>query len=305
MRLANVMAGYWLDRDDLAKTTVEQYQYFYKLLQSYLPDDPEFEAITARQVKQFLSYLAGERGLSKKTAALCWAALASLWKWASKEIECENVVKAVPIPKYQAKLIEPYTSDQIKAMLSSAEYYTADRGGKRTKVRRATGLRDRAIILTLLDCGLRATELCNLKVGDYDQSRGRVMVKQGKGSKDRAVFAGKRTQKAIWRYLAERDKVKPTDNLFASSETGNRMDRNNLRKLLQRIGDHAGVEGVTVHRYRHTCAISLLRNGASSLAVQRVLGHEDLKTVLIYVKLAECDLEQVASAQSPADIWRL
>lgn len=45
--------------------------------------------------------------------------------------------------------------------------------------------------------------------------------------------------------------------------------------------------------------------GASSLAVQRVLGHEDLKTVLIYVKLAECDLEQVASAQSPADTWRL
>ncbi len=77
-------------------------------------------------------------------------------------------------------------------------------------MRRPTAKRDRALILTLLDTGLRASELCSLKIGDMDQKTGRLQVRHGvtggaKGGKGRTVYIGKTTRKILWRYLSERD----------------------------------------------------------------------------------------------------
>jgi len=77
-------------------------------------------------------------------------------------------------------------------------------------MRRPTARRDRAIILTLLDTGLRASELCSLRIGDVDLKSGKVIVRHGvggrsKGGKGRTVFMGKSTCRVVWRYLADRD----------------------------------------------------------------------------------------------------
>lgn len=87
-------------------------------------------------------------------------------------------------------------------MIKAADTKFFIRYGKRSTSYRHTAIRDKAIILTLIDTGIRATELCNLKVVDYDERRGRLYIRLGKGSKDRVVFAGKSAQKMIWRYLA-------------------------------------------------------------------------------------------------------
>lgn len=170
--------------------------------------------------------------------------------------------------------------------------------------RRATATRDRAILLVLLDTGLRASELTALVYRDYDEKRGRLHVRHGKGDKERVVFLGDTSRMALWRYLAMREKLTPQSPLFATrGETA--MDRAGLLHLVQRIGQRAGVEKAHPHRFRHTFAIWFLRNGGNPLELQRILGHEKLETVLVYVRLAEVDIERAAKAASPVDGWKL
>jgi integrase/recombinase XerD len=113
-------------------------------------------------------------------------------------------VQDVPPPRFEVAPVE--------AILKASEYCKESKTKDRRKftVHRATGNRDCAIILTLLDTGLRSTELCSLKIGDVDMKTGRVNVRHGtpggaKGGKGHAVFLGKSARRAVWRYLAERE----------------------------------------------------------------------------------------------------
>ncbi len=163
--------------------------------------------------------------------------------------------------------------------------------------------RDRAIILTLVDSGLRASELCALTVGDYDAQRGRLHVAHGKGDKERFVTVGARTQKAIWRYLTTRPRVKRNAPLFAT-RSEQHIRRDNLRKMLVSIGERGDVSHVHPHRFRHTFAITFLRNGGNVLTLKELLGHESLAMVMHYARVAEQDID-AAQRHSPADNWRL
>lgn len=160
-----------------------------------------------------------------------------------------------------------------------------------------------ALILTLLDSGVRVRELCALQVGDYDAARGRLHIRHGKGDRARFVVVGSRTAKALWRYLASRGEMAPVAPLFATREN-TALERNNVRHLLVRLGEQAGVAHMHPHRFRHTFAITFLRNGGSPLLLQALLGHARLETVQHYVRLAAQDIE-ATRAFSPADGWRL
>jgi integrase/recombinase XerD len=133
-------------------------------------------------------------------------------------------------------------------------------------MRRPTAKRDRAIVLTLLDTGLRATELCSLKIEDIDPKTGRVQVKHGlaggaKGKKGRVAFLGKTARRAVWRYLAEReDGEDPGAPLFLG-KFERPMNKDVLRRLIKRLGERAGVSNCHPHRFRHTFAITYLRSG--------------------------------------------
>jgi integrase/recombinase XerD len=110
-------------------------------------------------------------------------------------------MKGVPAPKYTEAQVESFTKEEIEALLKACEYCREARTDQRRKftMRRPTGRRDRAIILTLLDTGLRAGELCALRIGDLDLKTGKVIVHHGalgasKGGKGRTVFMGKATR---------------------------------------------------------------------------------------------------------------
>jgi integrase len=92
--------------------------------------------------------------------------------------------------------------------------------------------------------------------------------------------------------------------LFAT-RTGEPLNRSNLRKLIVRLADRAGVRNASVHRFRHTFAVSFLRNGGNVFALQEILGHARIDTVKIYVRLAERDLADAQRRASPVDNWRL
>jgi integrase/recombinase XerD len=141
-------------------------------------------------------------------------------------------------------------------------------------------------------------------MADYDSDTGRLRICHGKGDKERYVYLGKTAKRAIWRYLIDRQKTDASAPLF-STTTDRFLDRNNLRHMLNGIARSASVENVHPHRFRHTFAINFLRNGGNIFALQRLLGHERLDTVKIYVHLAQSDLEQAQRIASPADNWRL
>lgn len=306
MNLSKVVEGFFVvRRTRLAVTTVTNYRYcFDKLIARYGPNKP-FQEITTEDIRRFTDYLRG-MGLSERSVHDNLVICSVLWTFAASEFGYPHVVKGIELPKYDDKLIIPFTVEETKALVKAAEWTSGwdTRTGKQTRSKRPTTRRDVAIILTLLDTGIRVSELCNLTMKDYQSDTGRLHIRHGKGNKSRYVFAGMRAQKAIWRYVLERDRVRPADPLFAS-KTENTLERNNVRHTLGIIGQNAGVIGVHPHRFRHTFAVEFLRNGGNVFELKRILGHEKLATVEIYLELASVDIQKAQQANSPADNWRL
>ena len=317
MTFSDVVEGYWLARKrDFSPATVDQYSRVFTQFEAYLRTHgaPEFEAITANHVRGFLNDLADQE-LSKKSVANAWITLSSLWTWASQEMDVEHIIRGrVQRPNYNRQQPEPYTESEVRKMLDACDSTAEWRTLPGTFTQRSTAKRDRAIILVLLDTGLRASELCKLRVDDYDKKTGRLVVRQGKGGKQRSVYIGYTARQALWRYHQERmqrrreatgsNTIAGVEPLFPTS-SNHPMARDNLLHLVQRIAQRAGVKNANLHRFRHTFAINFLRNGGNVYALQELLGHSDLETCRVYLKLVDKDLRAAIAAASPADTWRL
>lgn len=304
---AAALEGYWLARrSNFSPHSVAEYSVTFTRFEAYIGAKP-LASITAADVQTFLDKTRDERKLAKKTVCNMWVALSSFYTWAEKELYIEHIIRGhVQQPEYRSPQIEIYSEVEIKAMLGACGETRPwqTRGGKLTRSPRPEHLRDQAIITTLVDTGVRASELCGFQMQDYIQAQGRLLVRHGKGDKQRVVFLGQSGRRTLWRYLVTRPDAQPNDPLFAA-KTGRVLDRNNLGDTLKRIGQRAGVLGVTVHRFRHTFAVNFLRNGGSVLELQEMLGHEKMETVRIYARLAEVDLAAAQRRASVADNWKL
>lgn len=307
MKISVAFEGFFLDKElTFARTTIANYRRALGRFAQHVGSDKELEEISTADVRQYLIALRVEHGLSRRSVHDAWAILSSFWTWAEKILGMPHVIRGqIPAPEYTARAIEPFTEAEIQRLLKAAEYEREwiTRKGNKARSKRPTAARERALVFTLLDSGLRASELCALTVGDYDAGRGRLRVRHGKGDKERYVVVGNRARKAIWFYLAGRNEPTPAEPLF-TTRSGGPLDRNNLRHIVGRLGVTAGVDDVHPHRFRHTFAINFLRNGGNPLLLQELLGHERLETVRIYVKLAEQDINK-AHRHSPADNWSL
>jgi integrase/recombinase XerD len=246
--------------------------------------------------------------LSQKTILNHWIALSSFWTWVERDLGLPHIIRGkVNRPRPRRRLSAAYTEAEIRELLAACDRGAGwDRAhGQRMEVKRPSALRDRALILVLLDTGIRASKLTALKLRDYEPKRGQLIIHHGKGDKKRVVFLGTAVKQGLWRYLVTRPGTKQDDPLFATRE-GAVMQRTGLRLLIFRIGTRAGARAdAEVHRFRHTFAVNFLRNGDNLLALQDLLGHEHMDTVRIYAKQAEVDLERQQKGVSPADRWKL
>jgi integrase/recombinase XerD len=171
------------------------------------------------------------------------------------------------------------------------------------------GLRDRAILETLYSTGMRRAELVALDVGDVDIERGTVLIRLGKGKKDRMVPIGERALMWIARYSAEvrAGQVDEAPALFVSKQAL-RLTGKQLSGIVKKAIDGAQLERVQVggplnsscHLFRHACATHMLENGADIRFIQALLGHADLGTTEIYTRVAILKLKQVHEATHPA-----
>jgi len=308
MQLDYAIEGYWLaKRRDFSTNTVNDYTLTFRRLTEFVGKTRELKDISSEDINRFLNHLRDDLELSPKTLLNAWIALSSFWSWVERDLGLPHVIRGkVNRPRPRRRLSAAYTEAEVRDLLAACDKGAGwDRAhGQRMDVKRPSALRDRALILVLLDTGIRASELTALKMRDYEPKRGQLIIHHGKGDKKRVVFLGSAAKQGLWRYLATRPGTKQDDPLFATRE-GAAMQRTGLRLLIFRIGTRAGVPDAGVHRFRHTFAVNFLRNGGNLLALQDLLGHERMDTVRIYAKQAEVDLERQQKGASPADRWKL
>ncbi len=306
LKLSQALSGFFLSAQarKLSPHTIEDYEnILINRFQAFLEKDYLVEEITSRHIEEFL---AAQTSISKKTTLNYHTGLSAFWTWAIREkIAREHVVRAVPAPKPEQVDILPYTQEEVRALLNSLERSKIyRRPGQRPATNTARNTeRNRAIILFLVDTGVRNEECCSLKLRDLDRRNQRTYI-FGKGAKERHVPFSARTHQAIWRYLTLRQDASLNEPLFLM-ETRRPFNRHRLLDLLQTIGARANVTDLTVHRFRHTCAIEYLRNGGDPYTLQRLLGHSTLDMVKRYLAIVQADIEKAHQRASPVDNWAL
>ena len=152
--------------------------------------------------------------------------------------------------------------------------------------------------MTLLDTGLRATELTGLDLADFDFTTGALNVRKGKGGKSRVVFLGQKSRKVVRAYLRLRGRQ--PGPLFLN-RSGDRLDYLGLRSVAVRRALQAGVPKPSLHSFRRAFALAMLRNGSDLLTLQRLMGHADLSLLQRYAKQTTDDLRSVHAHSSPVD----
>lgn len=288
----------------LSEHTIRDYTHTLTKFNTFLKKDVYIEDINARHIEKFL---ADQTHLSKKTLLNYYVGLCALWTWLVREqYSTAHVPHAVPAPKPEQRAIVPYTETEVRAMLNSLDRSLRyKRPGKKYSDHGIPfAERNRALILLLLDTGIRAEELVTIKIHQLDKRNQRIRV-FGKGAKERYVNFSPRTHQAIWKYMATRsERTTEGDPLFATS-TGHAFSRRRLLSILQKIGRRAGVQNVNVHRFRHTFAIQYLRNRGDPYTLQKMLGHSTLDMVKRYLAIAQTDVEAAHRLASPVDNWAL
>ena len=171
------------------------------------------------------------------------------------------------------KVVPPLAPAEIARLLACCD------------TRTAMGRRDRALLLTLLDTGIRCAETVGLDLADCALTERRLLVRQGKGGKDRIVPFADRCADALAVYLADRGTAPGplfVAARYARLHDGVRLRPNGLKQLLRRLGRAAGVPRVHAHRFRHTFATWAIAHDARELDVQHLLGHSSPEMVRRY-----------------------
>jgi len=158
--------------------------------------------------------------------------------------------------------------------------------------------RDRAVLLTLLDTGLRHAEFTDLRLEDLDIGTGAIVVRVGKGRKTRVTFVGKKTLKAILAYLRHRGKE---PGPLWIGQQGEPLTRAGVRQLIRRRAARAGVQEPGMHEFRRAFALNYLRNGGDAETLRRLLGHSDYKVLARYLSLEDEDLRRAHGKHGPVD----
>jgi len=273
------------------------------LLNSGLPT--QVDSIGVAEIRSFILHLkrarrfenhplirSHDRELTGHTINCYLRSISAFWTWLLKErFIGSNPFARIKIPKAPTKVITPFTQEQICSLLQAIDTSSE------------AGLRNYAIVLMLLDTGMRLAELIGLRMDDVDL-RNRALKVLGKGAKERRLPIGKRLLAALWKYQLHRPQpaTGAIDNFFLTRD-GWPLNKNRVETIIKNLGRKVGLQGVrcSPHTFRHTFCVQFLRNGANLFTLQQMTGHSSLEVLRGYVALAESDLNTAHQKFSPAD----
>jgi integrase/recombinase XerC len=284
------VGDFLLDRRarNLSPRTVEFYANELRYLTQYLAaaGATETAAVTPAHIRGYLLELSSRRNAGGVAAA--FRALRAFFTWWKVETDAPvSPITKVSPPRVPRQPLQPVPIASIVAMVGTCRPKTL------------AGDRDRALLLFLLDSGLRASEVAGLTVGDIDTQYGAVTVRSGKGGKRRTAYVGAKTLRELRRYLKHRDTV-ATDPLFAALD-GAPLDRYGLRGILRRRAKRAGVPAPPLHSFRRAFALASLRGGMDIYSLQKLMGHASLTVLRQYLAQTEDDLQDAHRRAGPVD----
>ena len=290
--LSRWIDAFILDRksQDLAQGTLYFYRAKLKLFTNYASENSitRISQLTPDFIRAYLIDLSHSHNPGGVHAA--YRALKSFLTFFEDELGDENYlnpIRNVKAPKVSVHPLEPVPLEIVSKLLKVCDASSF------------CGARDHAIILFLLDTGLRASELCSLDVDDLDVVGGSVLVRSGKGGKPRIALIGKRTRKAVRSYLLLRPEVL-TDALWLTDD-GDRLSYWSLNLMLKRRAKQAGVPKPELHDFRRAFALSCLRSGMDVYSLQRLMGHSDLSVLRRYLAQTDDDLKTAHAKASPVN----
>lgn len=236
--------------------------------------------------------------LSLNTQLQRLIAVRSFFKWLARHHHLlYNPASELEMPRSENKLPRHVPSVlEIETILNQ------------TNVHEAIGVRDRTILETLYSTGMRRSELIGLKLYDLALDQGTVMIRQGKGRKDRVVPIGERALAWIDKYLID---VRPTlvqepdDGTLFLTLDGEALSTNRLSELAHSYIQAADLgKAGACHVFRHACATHMLEAGADIRIIQALLGHENLSTTEVYTRVSIQHLKDVHTRTHPAKLTR-
>jgi len=167
-------------------------------------------------------------------------------------------------------------------------------------IRACENARDKAIIMLMVDTGVRRSEACGLNWEDIDLSTGMCLVRNGKGKKDRSVVIGVKTRRVLLKY--RRVISSGHGGPLFQTRTGGRLSPLGLRSLLVRLSEKTGVN-ISPHALRRTFVVMALKGGMSIAHVQAIMGHATPVMTLEYARLVDDDLLSAHKAHGPVDTY--
>jgi len=321
MKLSTAISGFKISclADGYAQVTLAGYVAALGHLSRYL-EDPEINEITTEHLKSFMLYLRTvykphrkgnvDSPLSTASHHRYWKSMRCFFKWSAAEKYTERPDESIKMPRYTTREILPFSEEDIKRMLKACENravaITSNRAPYQCSRPPYIVLRDRAMILVLLDTGVRSGEFSRLRIQDADLETGAINILPyhvGK-TRPRTVYLGKGSKKALWKYLQMRDHPAPGDSLFLNMEN-HAMCQESVKSVLYIVARNAKVANCHPHRFRHTFAIQYLRNGGDVFTLQKILGHATLTMVSHYLSIASTDTIDAHRKSSPVDRWQL
>ena len=231
-----------------------------------------------------------KQGKSPRSIARTLSALRSFFKFLREQkLRSDNPVATHKTPKLGRALPKDLSEQDVEALIQAPDINTA------------LGLRDRAMFEVLYACGLRVSELINLRLELINLKQGYVRI-VGKGNKERLVPLGQVASDWIEKYLTTARPAlykSSTDYLFLTQH-GGIMSRQNFWYAIKRYALQAGISTeLSPHTLRHAFATHLLNHGADLRVVQMLLGHSDLSTTQIYTHVAQVRMQQLHAQHHP------
>ncbi|MGQ1909860.1 site-specific tyrosine recombinase XerD [Marinifilum sp. RC60d5] len=235
------------------------------------------EEVVLQHLKDFVAWI-NDAGTSPRTQARVISGIKAFFKYLLlEEIIEKNPTALLEAPKIGRKLPDTLTTDEIDILVKAVD------------MNKSEGQRNRAILETLYSCGLRVSELIDLRVSNLHFRMGFIKI-HGKGNKERLIPIGKKAKKEIKLYLKNyRGKLnidKDSEDILFLNRRGRKLSRVMIFTIIKNLSKKVGLKkNVSPHTFRHSFASHLVEGGADLRAVQEMLGHESILTTEIYTHL--------------------
>lgn len=237
------------------------------------------------QLESIRKFLTDQKQLSARSQARLITSIKTLYRFLIYDDAIqEDPTALLEAPKLGRKLPDYLNEDEVDSMITQIDRSTLE------------GERNRAILEVLFACGLRVSELINLRLSDYFPKDGILRV-FGKGDKERLVpihpYAVEVLEYYVHQIRIHMDVKYGEEDIVFLSKRGKRMGRSTVFTIIKDLAERAGItKNIGPHTFRHSFATALVNNGADLRIVQQLLGHESITTTEIYSHLEETKLRE-------------